>query len=97
MVLPDGTEMPSEGCILDAQRNFRLIFTDTLEAGFRPATAPSLGFTAVITLTGEGSGTRYVARALHRDAATRARHQAMGFHDGSGAATAQLDALAGGL
>jgi len=97
MVLPDGTEMPGEGCILDAQPNRRLIFTDTLEAGFRPAAASALGFTAVITLTAEGSGTHYVARALHRDSATRTSHAEMGFHDGWGAATTQLDALAGTL
>lgn len=97
MVLPDGTEIAEDGCILDAQPQRRLIFTDTLQAGFRPASAPGLGFTAVISLAAEGDGTRYKARALHGDAATRRRHAEMGFHDGWGAATTQLEALAATL
>ncbi|EEW24711.1 SRPBCC family protein [Rhodobacter ferrooxidans] len=94
MVMPDGTEDASEGCILQAIPQRRLIFTDTLEAGYRPARGPHLGFTGIITLNAEGNGTRYHARVLHRDAATCKTHADMGFHDGWGAATTQLDDLA---
>lgn len=97
MVLPDGTEMPNDGSFLEVVPQQRLTFTDTLLAGFRPTAIPGLGFTAIITLAPEGSGTRYTARALHRDPAGRKAHADMGFHDGWGTAATQLEAVAMGL
>jgi uncharacterized protein YndB with AHSA1/START domain len=46
--------------------------------------------TGVVTLQPEGTGTRYTAMAIHRDAATRAKHEEMGFHGGWGTALDQL-------
>jgi uncharacterized protein YndB with AHSA1/START domain len=97
MRMPDGTEVSGDGCILEAIRDRCLTFTDTLQRGFRPAAQPGLGFTAIITLAPEGSGTRYTARALHRDVAGRKAHGEMGFHQGWGAASLQLEAVAKGL
>ena len=47
--------------------------------------------------TGEpvADGTRYRALVLHASAAERKRHETMGFFDGWGVATDQLEALAG--
>ena len=50
------------------------------------------GALAVLTLAAEGTGTRYTAMAIHRDEATRKRHEEMGFHRG-GTALDQLVAL----
>ena len=97
MVLPDGTDHPTDGCILEVVPARRLIFTDALEAGYRPATTPMFGFTAIIALTPEAGGTRYHARAMHKSREIRDQHEAMGFHAGWGAAAAQLEALARGL
>ena len=60
-------------------------------AGDHPAPEPF--FTGIVTIEPHGSGTRYVARALHHDAEGRAKHEEMGFHDGWGAALDQLVAL----
>jgi uncharacterized protein YndB with AHSA1/START domain len=47
-------------------------------------------FTAVITMETQGTGTRYVATALHRDESGRDKHKAMGFFEGWGMALDQL-------
>ncbi|HEX9857133.1 MAG TPA: SRPBCC family protein [Paracoccaceae bacterium] len=97
MILPDGTEYPTEGCLLEVLPERRLTMTEVLEAGFRPAANPMLRFTAVITLTPEGKATRYTARAMHSSPDTRQQHVEMGFHDGWGTAATQLEALASTL
>lgn len=94
MILPSGDEHPTEGCFLAVQPERCLIFTDMLEAGFRPATTPIFGFTAIITMVPEGAGTRYTAQALHKTHEICQQHANMGFHEGWGAAASQLEALA---
>jgi len=54
---------------------------------------PPLGkavFTAIIALEKQGKGTRYIATAIHRDAAGRKQHEEMGFHEGWGQCLDQL-------
>lgn len=92
---PEGEEFPGAGCFLEIVENERLVWTDALEPGFRPAAEPF--FTAVITMEPAGTGTRYVARAIHRGPADREKHEEMGFHDGWGKALDQLVELARGL
>ena len=53
--------------------------------------------TAEITFEPDGTGTLYTARVMHGDAASRDRHAEMGFHDGWGTATTQLEELAARL
>ena len=89
---PEGNAFPNVGCYLEVVPNERLVFTDALLPGFRPAENPF--FTAMITLEARGKGTRYVATALHRDEAGRKRHEEMGFHAGWNKALDQLIALA---
>lgn len=95
MRLPDGTEMPSEGCFLEVVPERRLVFTDAMTAGWRPGDAPFM--TAAIDLAPTATGTRYSAHVMHRDAAARARHEEMGFAGGWGTALEQLGALAHSL
>lgn len=85
---PEGEEFPSDGCYLEVVHQQRLVFTDALLPGYRPAPEPF--FTAVVEMRDSGAGTRYVATALHRDPEARARHEAMGFVDGWGKALDQL-------
>jgi len=92
---PEGDEFPSAGCFLEVVENERLVWTDALEPGFRPAAEPF--FTAVITIEPAGTGTRYVARAIHREPADREKHEEMGFHDGWSTALDQLVDVAKGL
>lgn len=90
---PGGEVMPNKGCCLEVVHQERLVFTDTLLAGFRPSPKPF--FTAVVTLQSLGEGrTRYIAMARHGEASTRKQHEEMGFHHGWGAALDQLVALA---
>lgn len=89
---PEGQEFPHEGCFLEVVPQERLVFTDALLAGYRPAAKPFM--TAVVTIQAEGSGTRYTAMALHNDEAARLRHEEMGFHVGWGIALDQLVAHA---
>ncbi len=97
MRLPDGNEFPSEGCVLQVEKHRRLVFTESLVAGFRPAHEPMLSFTAIITMEPEGAGTRYTATALHPDPGSREKHAEMGFQEGWGTCADQLGVLAAGL
>ena len=85
------------GVYLDIVATERLVFTSALSAGWRPAAEAEGGFPMTVILnfrdTADG-GTHYDALVLHRDAAGREMHLAMGFHDGWGTAADQLDALA---
>jgi uncharacterized protein YndB with AHSA1/START domain len=95
MRAPDGTEYPTAGCFLEVVEPERIVFTDALDVGWRPAANPF--FTAIITLEAEGGGTKYTARALHKNDSDRAKHEAMGFHEGWGKCVDQLAALVGRL
>ena len=96
-----GTIDEGPGCILLIEPQKRLIWTSALRPGFHPrrfGTGPmEFPMTAEMTLTPENGGTRYIARAYHATEDDSAKHDAMGFHDGWGAAAAQLEALAKGL
>lgn len=85
---PDGDAVTNVGCYLEVVPHERLVWTDALLPGFRPAANPF--FTAFLLLEPTAAGTRYVAIARHGDEATRAKHEEMGFHHGWGAALDQL-------
>lgn len=92
---PEGEENEGVGCYLAIVPNERLVWTGALLPGFRPAPAATgdLVFTAIILLEPHGAGTKYTAIAIHRDAEGCAKHAAMGFQEGWGAALDQLVAL----
>ncbi len=90
---PEGQEFPNSGCYLDVVKYERLVWTDALGPGYRPSLEPF--FTAILTFEDHAGGTRYTARALHKDDADRQKHADMGFHDGWGKALDQLVAIAG--
>ena len=93
---PEGEEVGGDpGCVLEVVENRRLVWTDALLPGWRPAEKPF--FTAVITMEPEGDGTRYVARAIHGSRADRDQHDEMGFATGWGKALDQLVELARGM
>jgi uncharacterized protein YndB with AHSA1/START domain len=91
---PEGVDMDGgAGCFIEVVPQRRLVWTDALEPGFRPApppTADSLRLTAVISIEPHARGARYVAMALHSNAVDRQRHEDMGFHSGWGTALDQL-------
>jgi uncharacterized protein YndB with AHSA1/START domain len=90
---PDGAETPNPGVYLDVVPNARLVFTDAFTEAWLPSANPF----SVGTLTFEPAGpnqTRYVARVRHWTAEAKAQHEAMGFQQGWGTATDQLEAVA---
>jgi uncharacterized protein YndB with AHSA1/START domain len=80
---PEGQLYPNLCCFLEVVPNQRLVWTDALLPGYRPAAEPF--FTAVVLMESDGKGgTNYTAIAIHRDEDGRKKHEAMGFHQGWG-------------
>jgi uncharacterized protein YndB with AHSA1/START domain len=90
---PDGGESDNPGCFLEVVPQSRIVFSSMLTGGWRPNT-PWLGFTAIITMSDEGEGSRYIATVMHPDKATRDRHEEMGFFDGWATCIQQLEDFA---
>ena len=93
MQSPEGQEFPGAGCFLEVVDQRELVWTSALGPGYRPnygAEKNPMPFTAVISLTPEGAGTRYSALVIHGEEAACQQHAAMGFHDGWGKALEQL-------
>lgn len=91
--IPGHGEMEQDFCFLDVVPGERIVFTDLMRAGWRPA-KPMFGFTAVIAMTAQDGGTAYSARAMHQTPEGRRRHADMGFTEGWGAVADQLGRLA---
>jgi uncharacterized protein YndB with AHSA1/START domain len=85
---PEGQDYPNLGCYLEVVPKERLVWTDALLPGYRPAAEPF--FTAVVTIEPRGSGTLYRAIAIHKDEDGRKKHEQMGFHEGWGMVLDQL-------
>jgi uncharacterized protein YndB with AHSA1/START domain len=82
------------GCFLAIEPMQRIVWTNALVNGWRPSETPFI--TAIIAFADHPEGTAYSASAMHKDAATRAMHEELGFADGWGQVTAQLARLVGG-
>lgn len=80
------------GCFLAVDKLERIVFTDALVGGWRPAQATFV--TAIITMNEHPDGTEYIATALHANLDDRNRHKELGFYDGWGTVTRQLAELA---
>lgn len=91
---PEGDEHPNEGCYLEVVPNRRLVWTDALRAGFRPAPGPNPmldgHFTGYILLAPRDGGTLYRAVAKHGTETGRDKHDRLGFQDGWGTVLTQL-------
>ena len=88
---PEGQEFPNRGVYLEVVKNERLVITDAYTRAWEPSEKPFM--TVVLTFDDEGGRTRYTARARHWTAADRETHEKMGFHEGWGQTTSQLEAL----
>ena len=86
----DGQEFPNLGCFLDVAPMERLVWTSMLFPGYRPAVFDDIPITAIVTMKPEGTGTRYVFTALHRDEADLAKNMESGFYQGTEIAVDQL-------
>jgi uncharacterized protein YndB with AHSA1/START domain len=86
----DGREVPNVGCVLEAIPMERLVWTSMLFPGYRPAVFDDIPITAIMTLKAEGTGTRYVFTALHRDEADLEKNRESGWQQGTEIALDQL-------
>ena len=86
----DGREVPNLGCVLEVVPMERLVWTAMLFPGYRPAVFDDIPITAIMTMKSEGSGTRYVFTALHRDEADMEKNKESGFYQGTEIAIDQL-------
>lgn len=77
-----------QACYLDVQAGRRIVFTNALVGGWRPAEQPFI--TAVITLDDHDQGTAYRALVMHRSPQDRGMHVEAGFYDGWGTVIEQL-------
>ena len=92
MRTPEGEEYPNTNCYLEIQEKVKIIWTNALHAGFRPAGA-SLGaplFTAIIAMEPHQKGTKYSVLVLHSSEDDANRHKEMGFFEGWGTCIDQL-------
>jgi uncharacterized protein YndB with AHSA1/START domain len=96
LISEDGAEFGPHlsACYLEIEAGRRMVFTNALVGGWRPAEQPFI--TAVITLDDHDLGTAYRAVVMHKDPETRNTHQELGFYDGWGTVAGQLAAFVEG-
>jgi uncharacterized protein YndB with AHSA1/START domain len=90
IAVANGQEVPNLGCILDVVPMQRLVWTSMLFPGYRPAVFDDVPITAIMTMQSEGTGTRYVFTALHRDEADLEANTTSGWLEGTQIAMDQL-------
>ena len=86
-----GNQYPNSGQYLEIVPNEKIVFTDAYVGDWQPSEKPFM--TVVLSFTDEGGRTRYTARAIHWTVEDRKTHEQMGFHEGWGLCTTQLEAL----
>jgi uncharacterized protein YndB with AHSA1/START domain len=82
-----------DACFLAVEAGERIVFTNAVDSGWRPATPQPVPMTAEIIMRDHPDGTDYRVIVRHRDLAARARHEQLGFFDGWGTVTEQLARL----
>jgi uncharacterized protein YndB with AHSA1/START domain len=89
---PDGQDLPNSGVYLEVVKNERLVFTDAFTKAWEPSQKPFM--TVILTFDeAPGGKTQYTARVLHWSVEDKEAHEKMGFHEGWGRCTDQLEAL----
>ena len=90
---PDGQQMPNRGIYLEVIPGEKLVFTDAFVNAWEPS--GNAFMVGILTFEDAGNGkTLYTARVKHWTTEAREAHEKMGFHEGWGIATTQLEALA---
>lgn len=79
-----------DACFLLVEEFERIVFTNTVDGGWRPANPDPVAMTAEITLRDHANGTDYRIVVRHGDPAARGRHAELGFAEGWGTVSAQL-------
>ena len=90
---PEGADFPNPGVYLEVVPNEKIVATDAFTQAWVPSAKPFM--TIILTFEDAGPGkTKYTARVQHWTVADREAHEKMGFHQGWGLCTEQLEAVA---
>lgn len=94
----DGTTYVPQlsACFVQVEELSRIVFSNAIDADWRPAAPAPVPMTAEIILADHPRGTDYRAIVRHGDPAARTRHADLGFADGWGTVTGQLADLVEG-
>lgn len=79
-----------DACFLLVEEFERIVFTNAVDSGWRPANPDPVTMTAEITLCDHADGTDYRIVVRHGDPASRSRHAELGFAEGWGTVADQL-------
>ena len=99
---PEGQQFPNTSCYLEINPNEKLVWTNALAPGFRPANqlesspgheCAEFAMTATILLETVAGGTKYTALVQHANKEARIKHEQMGFREGWEACLDQLVAI----
>jgi uncharacterized protein YndB with AHSA1/START domain len=82
-----------DACFLLVDEFERIVFTNTVDGGWRPANPDPVAMTAEVTLQDHADGTDYRIVVRHGDPAARDRHAELGFAEGWGTVADQLTRL----
>lgn len=88
----NGNEYLNPGQYLEVVPNRKLVFTDAYVGDWVPSAKPF--FTCTLTFEDENGKTRYTAIARHWTNEDKEAHEKMGFHEGWGLCTTQLEEVA---
>ena len=91
---PDGSEFPNRGVYLEVVPNEKIVATDAYTEAWQPWAKPFM--TIDLTFEDVNGKTNYTARVRHWSVADREAHEKMGFHEGWGRCTDQLEQLVAG-
>jgi uncharacterized protein YndB with AHSA1/START domain len=92
----DGDEFAPhlDACFVVVEELERIVYTNVIDSGWRPANATPVAITAEITFGEHPEGTDYRTLVRHGDPTARARHEELGFQDGWGTTIEQLALVA---
>lgn len=92
----DGEEFVphTDAVFLVVEEGRRLVWTNALDSGWRPARPQPVPLSAEIIFGEHPEGTDYRVTVRHGDPADRTRHEQLGFFEGWGTVTEALAALA---
>lgn len=79
-----------DGSFVAVEPGERLVFTNVVNSALRPAWPEPVAIVAEVFLREHPEGTEYTAVVRHDSAASRAKHQELGFEEGWGATAEQL-------
>ncbi|MGP6173627.1 SRPBCC domain-containing protein [Corynebacterium sp. A21] len=85
-----------DAAFLVVEKGERLVFTNAVDSGLRPADPMPVPVTGEVTLVDHPEGTLYRIVARHGDPQARARHEELGLEAGWSLVTAQLAELVQG-